>query len=125
MVVQNRRLHNQGVIKRRTEPRYLVKEDAFVWDLRQMKAGYHPARIVDVSRNGMRLESAGKLTQGTDVAIDFRGMIICGTVHYSGDIGDRFAVGIRIKDVLDPLRQEPANHSTAEDGCVKTTAVLA
>jgi len=125
MVAKSHGLHNRDVINRRTEPRYLVNEDAFVWDLRHMKAGYHPARIVDVSRNGMRLESAGKLTQGTDVAIDFRGMIICGTVQYCGDIEDRFAMGIRIKDVLDPLREEPANRSTVEDGCVETAVVLA
>jgi hypothetical protein len=66
---------------RRTEPRYLVKEDAFLWDLHHIKAGYHPASIVDVSRNGMRLESVGRLVQGSQVAIDFRGMIVCGTVQ--------------------------------------------
>ena len=89
-----------------------------------MKAGYHPARIVDVSRNGMRVESAGRMKQGSEIAVDFRGMIICGTVRYCGNVDGRFAMGIRMKDVLDPLREEPADRSGAEDGCAEPDAVL-
>ena len=100
---------------RRAEPRYLVKEDAFVWDLHRIKSGYHPVNIVDVSRNGMRLESVGELTRGSHIAIDFRGMIVCGTVQYCKLIEDRFAMGVRIKDVLDPLRQETGGESEAEE----------
>lgn len=110
--------------ERRAEPRYLVKEDAFVWDLHHMKAGYQSARIVDVSRNGMRLELSGRLIQGSQVAIDFRGMIICGTVQYCGLIENGFALGIRIKDVLDPLREEPAGHSVNEEVGVEALALV-
>ena len=110
---------------RRTEQRYLVKENAFVWDVHHIKAGHHSANIVDVSRNGMRLESVGRLRQGSQVAIDFRGMIVCGTVQYCKMIQGRFAMGVRIKDVLDPLREEPADHSANEDVRVEAVAVLA
>ena len=110
---------------RRAEQRYLVKEDAFVWDLHHIKAGYHPVSIVDVSRNGMRLESVGRLGQGSQVAIDFRGMIVCGTVQYCRLVENRFAMGVRIKDVLDPLREEPADHSANEEAGVEAVAVLA
>jgi hypothetical protein len=110
---------------RRTEPRYLVKEDAFVWNLHHIKAGYHSACIVDVSRNGMRLESVGRLVQGSHVAIDFRGMIVCGTVQYCRLVENRFAMGIRIKDVLDPLREEPAECSANGNACFEAVAVLA
>ena len=110
---------------RRTEPRYIVKENAFVWDLRNMQAGYHTARIVDISRNGMRLESAGRLNRGAHLAIDFRGMIICGTVQHCANIEDGFAIGIQIKDVLDPLREDPADYSATEDDCMETAAALA
>ena len=102
-----------------------MNEGAFLWDLRHIKAGYHSATIVDVSRNGMRLESASRLKQGADVAIDFRGMIICGTVQYCGNFEDRYAVGIRIKDVLDPLQEVPAGRSTGVEDCAETAAVLA
>src|SRR6266853_5543218 len=124
MVEQPERPHNQAMDNRRTEQRYLVKEDAFVWDLHRIKAGYHPARIVDVSRNGMRMESVGRLVQGSHVAIDFRGMIVCGTVQYCRLVENRFVMGIRIKDVLDPLREEPADYSANEDVCVEAVAVL-
>jgi hypothetical protein len=110
--------------EQRAEPRYLVKEDAFVWDLRDMKAGYHSARIADVSRNGMRLELDERLMQGSQVAIDFRGMIICGSVQYCRMNENRFTIGIRIKDVLDPLRENPAS-SPSEEVCVKAAVALA
>ena len=124
MAEQPERPHNQGMDNRRTEPRYLVKEDAFVWDLHHIKAGYHPASIVDVSRNGMCLESVGRLMQGSHIAIDFRGMIVCGTVQYCKLVENRFAMGIRIKDILDPLREEPADHSADEYADVEAVAVL-
>jgi hypothetical protein len=116
--------YSRAMDDRRVEARYLVKEDAFVWDLHHMKAGYQSARIVDVSRNGMRLELSGRLTRGSQVAIDFRGMIICGTIQYCGLIENGFALGIRIKDVLDPLREEPACDATNEEAGVEA-AVLA
>ena len=111
--------------EQRAEPRYLVKEDAFVWDLRNMKAGYHSARITDVSRNGMRLELGERLMLGSRVAIDFRGMIICGSVQYCRLNENRFTIGIRIKDVLDPLRENPASSSASEEVCVEAAVALA
>jgi len=124
MVEQPERPHNQAMDNRRTEQRYLVKEDAFVWDLHHIKAGYHAASIVDVSRNGMCLESVGRLMQGSHIAIDFRGMIVCGTVQYCRLVENRFVMGVHIKDVLDQLREEPADHSADEDVCVEAVAVL-
>ena len=124
MVAQAERPHNQIMDERRVEPRYLVKEGAFVWDLHRIKAGYHSANIVDVSRNGMRLESVCKLAQGSHIAIDFRGMIVCATVQFCRQVEDRFALGVRIQDVLDPLGEEPEGHSTNDEAGVEDVAVL-
>ena len=99
---------------RRSEPRYLVNEDALVWDLHRMKAGYGVATIVDVSRSGMRLESDRRLVQGSHVAVDFRGMIICGSVQYCTSSGKQFALGIHISDLLDPIVGEAAEHPADE-----------
>jgi len=110
---------------RRVEPRYLVKEDAFIWDLRRIKAGYHSVSIIDVSRNGMRLESVGKLTRGSHIAIDFRGMIVCATVQYCRLVENRFAMGVRINDVLDPLREEQEDHGANEEAGAEAIAALA
>jgi hypothetical protein len=125
MVERTERPQNQGMDNRRAEQRYLVKEDAFVWDLHHIKVGYHPASIVDISRNGMRLESVGRLVQGSHVAIDFRGMIVCGTVQYCRLVENRFAMGILIKDVLDPLREELAECSANAEARSESLAALA
>jgi hypothetical protein len=91
--------------ERRTEPRYVAKEEAFVWDLRCLKSGYYPATIVDISRNGMRLESAGPMAKGSSIAVDFQGMIVCGKVQYCASARNGFILGLRIADVLDPLSE--------------------
>ena len=114
MARRHERVHNQAMDNRRKEPRYLAKEDAFLWDLHRIKGGYHSVSIVDVSRNGMRLESADRLGQGSHIAIDFRGMIVCGTIQYCKMIKDGFAMGVSILDVLDPLGEEPAGFPAQE-----------
>jgi DNA-binding protein len=63
--------------------------------------------------------------QGSHIAIDFRGMIVCGTVQYCRLVENRFAMGVRIKDVLDPLREEPADHSANKEAGVEAVAALA
>lgn len=79
-----------------------------VWELSRPKAGYQNTTIVDVSRNGMRLIIDRKLLRGGQVAIDFRGMVICGKVQYCVPEEDRFAVGIRIGDVMDQVAEDAA-----------------
>lgn len=125
MVAQAESPHNQAMDNRRAEHRYMVKEDAFVWDLHHIKAGYHSASIVDVSRNGMRLESTGRLVQGSHIAIDFRGMIVCGTVQYCRLVENRFTLGVQIKDVLDPLKEDPFGHSANKEAGGEALAALA
>ena len=111
--------------ERRKEPRYLVREDVAVWDLHRMSAGCHPAKIVDISRSGMRLETVEKLKHGHRIAVDYRGMIICGTVQHSERIKDHFATGVLIREVLDPLGEEPASDSTKHETSAETSPVLA
>jgi hypothetical protein len=94
--------------ERRMEPRYLVKEDAFMWDLLRIKAGYHSVTVVDLSRNGLRLESADQLSEGSQIAVDFRGMIVCGTVRHCRRAKYGYSLGVQINDVLDPLSRNPA-----------------
>ena len=97
---------------RRAEPRYPLNEDAFFWDLHRSNAGsFHLACITDVSRNGMRLHSRDTLPVGSHVAIDFRGMIVCGAIQYSQRIKGRFAMGVRVNEVLDPLGEGPSDNS--------------
>ena len=115
MVACSEEQHNRGMDERRSEPRYLVTEEAFVWDLNRLKAGYHTATIVDVSRNGMQLESRDRYPRGSYVGVDFRGMIICGTVQHCKPIRGRFSIGIQIKDLMDPLGQEPVDDLAVDE----------
>jgi PilZ domain-containing protein len=91
---------------RRSEPRYTVREGALVWDLSRIKAGFQEATIVDLSRNGIRLVANREFATGTQVAIDFRGMVICGSVQYCAPSENRFAAGIRIGGVLDQVSED-------------------
>jgi len=109
---------------RRADPRYLVKEEAFVWELHCLKAGYHSVTILNASRNGMRLESAADLPKGSSIAVDFRGMIVCGTVQYCKPTDNGFVMGVQIKDVLDPLREE-STYRPASQGASATAAIWA
>jgi hypothetical protein len=110
--------HNRCVDERRKEPRYLIQEDVIVWDLRHMSAGCLPAKIVDISRNGMRLESSARLKQGSQIAVDYRGMIICGTVRYSGGTENQSVMGVLIREVLDPLGDQPKDAGLCAEAAV-------
>jgi PilZ domain len=110
--------------ERRKEPRYLVREDAAAWDLHYMKAGCRSATIVDISRNGICVESSEKLTQGNYIAIDFRGMIICGTVQHCRRTEGKFITGVRIREVLDPLRESPLDYCVTQEVHAGAEAVM-
>jgi len=119
-------MNHQALGERRGEPRYLVREEAFVWDLQRLKSGYHPATIVDISRNGMRLESAGPMAQGSSIAVDFQGMIVCGKVQYSRPTRTGFILGLRIADVLDPLSEgADTDQHPAAQGAAGALAIVA
>jgi hypothetical protein len=63
----------------------------------------------------MGLESDHPFAPGRHLAIDFRGMTVCGTVQYCRPIENRFAMGIRITDLLDSLGANPADQSAKEE----------
>jgi hypothetical protein len=65
----------------------------------------------------MRLESVERIKQGSQIAVDHRGMIICGTVRYSGRTENQFATGVLISDVLDQIGKEATGYSTSDDLC--------
>ncbi|MEQ1947178.1 MAG: PilZ domain-containing protein [Bryobacteraceae bacterium] len=94
--------------EQRAEPRYQVREGALVWELSRAEASYQNTTIVDVSRHGMRLIIERKLARGGQVAIDFRGMVICGTVQYCVPEEGRYAAGIRIGEVMDQVAEVAA-----------------
>jgi PilZ domain len=104
MVASTKSEHTSDMDERRKEQRYSVRQDAFVWDF--PNGGFHPAVIEDVSRSGMRLHSEDSLQHGSQIAVDLKGVIVCGTVQYCRPLEDRFAAGIRINHVDDRTFEE-------------------
>lgn len=85
--------------ERQKEQRYAVGQDAFVWDF----AGgvFHQVFVKDVSRSEMRLQSKHSLQHGSQIAVDLKGMIVCGSVQYCRPVEDWFAVGVLVNHVDD------------------------
>jgi len=97
----------------RAEPRYQVKEEAFLWDFQHTSGRFTAVKITEVSRNGMRLELPQSLALASEVAIDYRGMIFCGSVRHCESAGDQYTLGIRIEHVLDPIYEQPPELAAA------------
>jgi hypothetical protein len=87
--------------ERRKEQRYPVRQDVFVWEFPDGE--FHPAVVEDVSWSGMRLQSQHSLRHGGQIAVDLKGMIVCGTVQYCRPLEDRFTAGISINHVDDRI----------------------
>src|SRR5690348_12929403 len=93
--------------ERRKEQRCPVRAGAFVWQ--EPDLVFRSVAIVEVSRSGMRLESDHAFGKGRLLCIDFRGMIVCGTVAYCVPAEKGFAAEIRIEEVLDRVIEETVN----------------
>ena len=87
--------------EQRKEQRYPVRQDVFVWEFPDGE--FRPAVVDDVSWSEMRLQSKHNLRHGSQIAVDLKGMIVCGTVQYCHPLGDRFTVGISINHVDDRI----------------------
>jgi anti-sigma factor RsiW len=59
-----------------------------------------PARILDVSKDGMKVEMACALEPGTIVEVLFKSFLAIAEVRYSVQIGEAFHAGVLIQDVF-------------------------
>ena len=107
------RPNNWYMQDRRSEPRYAVREGALVWDPSRDTAGSQETTIVDLSRNGIRLLADREFAKGAQVTVDFRGMVICGTVQHCAPSENRFAAGVCIGGVLDQVSQDYGSKDAA------------
>ena len=64
-----------------------------------------PIQIMDISRNGLKVQTPHFAGPGTIVQVVFKGAIILGEVRYCIAAGTEFAAGIQIQDVI-PRRQK-------------------
>jgi hypothetical protein len=57
-------------------------------------------RVLDVSRNGLKLGSLTHFQRGTLVQVFMDSLVAMGEVRYCKQIGDEFHVGVRLDDVV-------------------------
>jgi len=83
----------------RREPRYPCNDLAEVRNLSQ-NLGPLPARVLDISRSGLRLETAVAMSRGAKLEILLPAKaIILGNVRYIRRVADRYQAGVFIEDV--------------------------
>ena len=107
----------------RKEQRSQARQDVFVWDFPD--GGFHPAVVEDVSWSGMRLQSQHSLRHGSQIAVDLKGMIVCGAVQHCRPLGDRFTVGISINHVDDRILEGVVSQEESAERQLETATVSA
>jgi hypothetical protein len=86
------------VSERRREPRFTC--DPIAAKL-QMGSVSMPARVMDISRSGIRVEMAFCPPISCEVTLSFDGYIVAGHVRYSRPNSNQaFDVGLQLEDVL-------------------------
>ncbi len=92
--------------ERRADPRHPVDEPATVKVLNPLQtAARFDARIVEMSRGGMKLRLPHSLMPGTLVQIRFQAKLALAEVRYCEAAGAEYYAGVRFQDVLDTDRQ--------------------
>jgi len=82
--------------ERRREPRYPTNCTALVRSLNPLAPGRVFAKVIDVSRNGMKLHLGTSFYPGTTIHIFLRATLLIGEVRYSKPVGGGFEHGIAI-----------------------------
>jgi len=94
-------------LERRREPRIATDDAASMQVLNPLLDGRVAIRVLDVSRNGLKLCTLTHLQRGTLVQVYLRNIVAMGEVRHCVKIGDEFHAGVRLDDVL-------AHHSDDE-----------
>jgi hypothetical protein len=101
--------------EKRKETRYPTNESA---EVRLLYTGRDPirAKIVNVSRSGMRLEVASALPQGRRIEIttSSRKLVVFGEIRYCKGVSGGFHVGVLIEGVVSDRDGSVANLSGDE-----------
>ena len=80
--------------------RYVVDEVASMTQLHPLVPGRSDIRVIDVSRDGLKLLVPAALEVGTVVQIRMRPIIVTGEVRHCTVVGESFRLGVRILDLF-------------------------
>jgi hypothetical protein len=83
---------------KRREARYPTNDSANV-SIAPYEQSY-PAKILNVSRHGLKLELGRPLPNRVDIRLTTAGVVIFGEVRYCHQIGELFHVGILTRDAI-------------------------
>jgi hypothetical protein len=86
--------------ERRREPRIPTDAPAFVLVLNPVGYDRRPARVLDVSRNGLRISSGEFLPPGALIFVRFSGMHVVGNVRYCVGESPAFQMGVEISQMV-------------------------
>jgi hypothetical protein len=102
-------------LERRREPRISTDDAASMQVLNPLMDGRVAIRVLDVSRNGLKLSTLAHLQRGTLVQVYIRNIVAMGEVRHCVKIGDEFHAGVRLDDVLaHHSGDEPWNRAVAD-----------
>jgi PilZ domain len=87
-------------LERRREPRIPTDAPAFVLVLNPVGYERRPARVLDISRNGLKIRSGDFLPPGALIFVRFGGMHVVGTVRYCVGEGPDFQMGVEISQMV-------------------------
>ncbi len=85
--------------ERRREPRFSTESCARIQVLSPFSPIVSTVRIVDVSKDGMKLETNERLAVGLVIRVRLNNTFILGEVRYCNQSGEGFYVGVQIQDV--------------------------
>jgi len=89
-----------SAIEKRSEPRVPTDDPASMHILSPLMVERFAIRVLDVSRNGLKLSSPVRLQPGMLVQVRIRNIIAIGEVRHCTNVGDDFLAGVHLDDVL-------------------------
>jgi hypothetical protein len=92
--------------ERRRQPRMPTDDPASVQIISPLTLERMDVRIVDVSRNGLKIRSPRLLNTGAILQIQLRNLFIIGEVRYCVQTPDGFYAGLYIQDCVERRRAE-------------------
>ncbi len=92
----------KDVPERRSEPRSPADQSATIKLLSPLEtASRIPARIIEISRGGLRLRVDRALMPGAIVQIRVDEKLLMGEIRFCNPDGEKFQVGVRLQDVFE------------------------
>src|ERR1700722_2886740 len=101
-------------VERRREPRISTDDSASMHVLNPLLEGRQAVRVLDASRNGLKLSSLMDLQRGTLIQVYIGNIVAMGEVRYCSKCGGAFHLGIQLDNVF-PRQpdEEPWNEAIA------------